>query len=109
MHMSQTLLALKSCYITSARAGAAFRLHIYIEAPLLAGLGRARAGLCNALHRDSRPREYDIDAVLDNRGASGLAVSRKRLNSGAEQAETSKGLKTLRVNTAIGSRLVTDP
>jgi hypothetical protein len=33
---------------------------------------------------------YDIDAVLDNRGASGLAASRKRLNSGAEQAETSK-------------------
>ena len=26
-----------------------------------------------------------------NRGASGLAVSGKRLNSGAEQAETSKG------------------
>jgi hypothetical protein len=38
------------------------------------------------LHRG----EYDIDAVLDNRGASGLAASRKRLKSGAEQAETSE-------------------
>jgi hypothetical protein len=34
--------------------------------------------------------EYDIDAVLDNRGAPGFAASRKRLDSGAEQAETSK-------------------
>ena len=48
MHSSETLLALKSCYITSARAGAAFRLHIYIEPALV--FRRARQGFCNALH-----------------------------------------------------------
>ena len=77
MHMSETLLALKSCYITSARAGAAFRLHIYNENLPWSFGERGKGFAMPYIQCDSPSWEYDIDAVLDNRGTSGLAIWRQ--------------------------------
>ena len=65
--------------------------HIYRE-PALVFRG-LKEGVCDALHCDFLPRENDIDAVLDNRGTSGLAVWRqeKDLTVGPSRPRHQKG------------------